>query len=573
MGSVTGLSQLRLTIVLSLVLVPLMALAVGAFARCFAAVGRLGWVLVVAAAGVILGPTHLVGENLSNALNIALEVGAFVLVLLAARGGPGAGWSLGASVALLVAAAITHWVFLPLALAVLGVTFLMAFRASLRRWSSGEAWWRTEAGLLLVLAVATTVIMVIVIAVVLQAPFKTIEIAPDEILFRRKFRTDVARLFVPGILGLIGIAWIPEVRMRASLPGPDGRRAALGLRLLTAWTWVMAAGIVVGAATTLIPPARFLAHLVAVSGAVTAGVVLAIGVGWVQRGSFGRAAATRRSSWSAIAAATMVVVALGALAIPAAFRWYRYPLLMDRDTLAEARAAGPYVDALPKGTPVLFLIDYEGAKPGVYGPILAQRTIQIAMDPSRALDVHIVPGTLEDALAGRITQAPSARAEREIRPLLDDARAALSLNPPILVLRSTGPAQFADATRMPGARVLADGVALVRGPPPSTAAIGVRPVGPERPPSMWWGIGWAVAILAVLAAVGLGWTRALLDPSAPRETVVSLVPVIGAAAVVVIGLVADRSGIRLRGAAGVLVVVVAAGLGWVVAVVRRTATH
>jgi hypothetical protein len=272
----------------------------------------------------------------------------------------------------------------------------------------------------------------------------------------------------------------------------------------------------------------------------------------------------------------MVVVALGALAIPAAFRWYRYPLLMDRDTLAEARAAAPYVDGLPKGSPVLFLIDYQGAKPGVYGPILAQRTIQIAVDPSRALDVHIVPGTLEDVLAGRITPPPNPRAEREIRSLLDDARAALALNPPILVLRSTGPAQFADATTMPGARVLADGVALVRGPPPSTGAVGPPgspPADLEPPPTMWWGLGWAVVVLAVLAAVGLGWTRALVDPSAPRETVVSLVPVIGAAALVVVGLVAARFGIRLRGVSGVLVVAVTAALGWVVAVVRRPATR
>jgi hypothetical protein len=572
MGSVTGLSQLRLTLVLSLVLVPLIALAVGAFGRCFAVGGRLGWALVVAAAGVILGPTHLVGENLSNALNIALELGALVMVVMAARGGPQVGWSLGAAVALLVAAAITHWVFLPLALAVLGVAFLGVVRPSLRRWAGGEAWWRTEAGLLLVLGGLTTVIMVVVIPVVLRAPFKTIEIAPDEVLFLRKFRTDVARLVVPAILGLMGIGWIPEVRRWAALPGPDGRRAALGLCLLTAWTWVMAAGIVVGAATTVVPPARFLAHLVAVPGAIAAGVVLAIGVRWIAR----RSSRDSRDSgdaapswWPRIASGVAVVVALGALAVPAALRWSRYPLLMSRTTLAQARSAAAYVDTLAEGSPVLFLVDYEGGKPGVYGPILVERTIQVAVDPSRALDVHILPGTLEDLLAGRITPPPTSRAEREIRPLLEDARAAMRSNPPILVLSSTGPSQFADAAAMPGTRALADGVVLVRGPPPAFGGV-VAPgsTDGEPAPSLWWGLGWAMVILAVVAIAGLGWTRALLDPSAPVETRVSLVPVIGAAALVMGGTVAARLGVRLEGAGGVLVVATTAGLGWLAAAVR-----
>src|SRR6266542_1723520 len=81
LGSLTGLSQLETTVVLSLVLVALLALGVGSFAEAGLGFGRWRWVIVVAAAAVVVGPTHLVGENLSNALNITLEVAAMVPLL------------------------------------------------------------------------------------------------------------------------------------------------------------------------------------------------------------------------------------------------------------------------------------------------------------------------------------------------------------------------------------------------------------------------------------------------------------------------------------------------------------
>src|SRR5919197_1541940 len=60
LGSLTGLSQLETTVVLSLVLVGLLGLAVGAFAESGLGLDRWRWMVVVTATAVVVGPTHLV---------------------------------------------------------------------------------------------------------------------------------------------------------------------------------------------------------------------------------------------------------------------------------------------------------------------------------------------------------------------------------------------------------------------------------------------------------------------------------------------------------------------------------
>src|SRR6266498_5535083 len=254
LGSLTGLSQLETTVVLSLVLVSLLALAVGAFSRAGLGFERWRWAVVVATTGVVLGPTHLVGENLSNALNITLEIGAMVALVGFAGGGRG----MVGAVALLLASGLAHWDFVAVFAVVMSVAFIMALPSSVRDLRRGVTAVRTEAGALAALAAWTGGILLIVVGAVLRAPFRTIEIGNDELLFRRKFRTDVARLFVPGLAGLVGPWGLPLVpRRESTLSEGDERRRALAVRLLRAWTYVMAAGMVVGLLSLAVPPARF----------------------------------------------------------------------------------------------------------------------------------------------------------------------------------------------------------------------------------------------------------------------------------------------------------------------------
>lgn len=553
LGAVTGLSQMDVTIFLSMALIAVLALAVAAFVANGLDRSTLAWVLTGCSAGVVVGATQLVGENLANILNISLEVAALV-PLTAAVAGDSPARGLWAAVALIVASGMSHWIFLPLFFAVLGLGFLMALRPSLEEWRRGVPAWRTESGLLASTVAASVGITAALISAVLRAPFRTIEIAQDSRLFQKKLRTDAVRLMVPGALGLIGIRWLPSVADRMDEEADD-RRFAFSLRMLTAWTWVMGVGLVLGILTWFLPPTRFLAHLVAVSGAVTVGILLTQTVRWFGR----RRESGWRPAWAKAVPVLMVVAALELLAAPGLIRWYRYPVLMNRGALAESRAAGRYVAALPPGQPVVFLTDYRVGNPGAYATVMNDRTIKIGMPPPRDTDVFLFPGTLEDLLAGRRTPPPNTSADRITLPYWEDVRALLSRDPPILVLEATGPGQFADAVAH-GAAIIAPGVARVRGP--DVAFAQPAPAGSSPAASLAAGVGWGLVILLTLWAVGGGWTRLMLGASAPPAVFFSLAPAVGAAALILGGLAAAKMGIRPAGFAGAATVVLVALLGW-----------
>jgi hypothetical protein len=559
LGSVTGLSQIDMTIFLSMALVPVLALSVGAFVVNGIDRSRLAWVITVAAAGVVVGATHLVGENLANILDIAIEIAALV-PLTAAVTGEAPTRGLCAAVALMVASGMSHWIFMPLFLAVLSLACLLALRSSLDAWRGGLPLWRTESGILVTAGAASSGIIALLIGAVLRAPFRTIEIAQLEDLFRKKIRTDAARLAVPGSLGLLGIRWIPSIRRRARADAHD-RRFTFSMRVLTSWTWVMGIGLAFGLLTYIVPPTRFLAHLVALSGAVAVAILLIEAARWL-RHRVGRGSAASRAVPAAV-----VVVVLAVLALPGLIRWYPYPVLLDPETLAEARSAARYVSALPPGQPVVFLTDYRGGAPAAYTTVLIDRTIKIAMSPPRDLDVFIFPGTLEDLLAGRRTPPPFPNAELATRSYWEADQRILPLEPPILVLRTSGPSQFDDALAR-GAALIAPGVAKFRGPEVALGPATASP-GPSPAASVGSGLGWGLVVLLLLWVVGSGWTRVVVGVRVPPEVFLSMAPAVGAAALILGGLVAAKAGVRPAGLGGVLTVVGVAGVGWAGALLTR----
>lgn len=548
LGSLTGLSQLETTVVLSLVLVSLLAFAVGAFAREGLGLDRWNWVIVVMATGVVVGPTHLVGENLSNTLNITLEIAA--LVPLAAFIGGERGMA--AAVVLLLAGGLAHWDFVALFAVVMGVAFLMALPSSAREHEVGVAPVRTESGALAAVGAWTGAILLVMVGAVLRAPFRTIEIGNDQLLFRRKFRTDVARLIVPAVAGLVGPWALPHAQVDE---GP-ARRRRFTVRLLRAWTYVMAGGVVVGLLTFAVPPARFLAHLVALPGAIAVGAaVAAVAATAGRRGPAGRTPAGR---WRGIASACVVVVGLGALAVPGLLRWYRYPVLLNPAAVQEARTADAYVRTLPPHQPVIFLVDY-GGRPGSLSGVLKERTIRMGLSPERQLDAHVFVGTLSDFLRGRRTPAPDERAERFTRRYWDDVRPLLTERVPVVILRAMAPNAYREAVAKGGA-VVAPDVAVLRGPLPRVN-LGAAPI-PHEVPSLGAGFLYGLAIMALLWVAGTGWTRALLGPGHAPETNAALAPIVGTAGLILGGLAAAELGIRLSlgGAAVTYAVVTLSGL-------------
>ena len=552
-GSLTGLSQLQIMPVLSLIMVSLLALAVGAFANAGLGVGRGRWALVIAVTGVVVGPTHLVGENLSNTLNLTLIVAALVPLAWAVGGGAGF-WG---AVVLLVAAGLAHWDFLATFAMVLVVVAALGLLSTRRESGASRLWFRTEAAVLARVSGTVVLVMTVLIGVILRAPLVTIEVGQDRVLYWRKFTRDLLRLAVPSAAGLFG-GWtflLDRRRAVVDIPGASAshessgfQRGAFSGRLLASWTAVMGAGVLLGALTLKLPPARFLALLVALPGAV----VTAWAVAWVADRIRGGRSAPGNARTSAIAAATVLVVAVGALALPGVLRWYRYPVLLSDQTLQQARVAGRYLQTLPPREPAVFVVEYF-LPPFPTGPILAERSIKIGLPPSRVADAHVFVGDVSDLMQHRLTPPPNARLELATRPYRRDVGPLIGEDPVTLVLRSVAGQSFPEAQRL-GATAIGPGVLVLRGPGAPSGLVAASP--PRAVTSLVPGALWGLLVLLLLGACGAGWTRALFDKRASSETLVSMAPIVGAAVLIIGGLVADQFGMRLAGAGGVIVYVV-----------------
>jgi hypothetical protein len=472
---------------------------------------------------------------------------------------------LAAAVVLLVAAGLAHWVFLAVAGAVLAVAFVLAFPSSLRARREGAGIVETEAGLLAATALSVAALMAVTIAGFLRAPFQTFEIKEDPRRYRPKLANDLRALFLPA-LGPVAAGGAAVLGLSDRVEPPKKRRARYGprparrfvLRLLVAWTVVSLAGVAYGAVTLNLPPHRFLALLVAVPLAITlAGTVRWIAT-WLWREGSGRMAG--------LAAAIVTIVALGALSVPGAVRWYqRGPgEWIGATGLRQALTASGYLSSLPVGRPVIFVIDQKGAA-GVLSAALKERTIRVGVPPERQADVHVYVGEPSNLLAGRPTPFRGALVQEATAPYWEDVSAVLPQRPPILILSAFADREYQEAVAG-GAGVIGDGVAVLRGVTPSEQLPEARL--PPAVPRTRSALPLAAAMLVLLGIAGAGWSRVLFGTGLPPEAFAGLVPVVGAAALMIGGLVPARLGVGVGGANGVAVYVVVAVAGALVASMR-----
>src|SRR5439155_20449923 len=191
LGSITGISQLELSVVFSQVLPVLLALAVGAFAWNLPRANRAGWVTAIFASGAVLGGTRLVGENLANLLNLALEVGALALLVSAG----GRRWAAWGAIALIVAAGLSHWVFLAVIGLVLVADVALARRLARSAPPGVAAALERERSVMLRVTAISGAIVLLLVVVVLRAPFRTFQIALNPHEFAPKLVTDLSRLW------------------------------------------------------------------------------------------------------------------------------------------------------------------------------------------------------------------------------------------------------------------------------------------------------------------------------------------------------------------------------------------
>jgi hypothetical protein len=462
---------------------------------------------------------------------------------------PGRRAALWGSVTLLVAAGLAHWVFLAVFGVGLAATLVLSLARARRAEGSRAPAIRDEARLLVAIGLWTAAILAVFVVVVLRAPFSTFEIFRTSREFSPKLITDVARLWPSALAGVAGA--YAMIRMRREGLEPQPRVvSSFPERLMVGWILASVAGILFGLVTVAVhrfglPPHRFLGLLIAVPGVVGAGTA----VWW----------AADRLGWR-LAGIAVVVAAVGLLAVPSVLRWYRYPILMRPAAVQQAETAARYIAGMPEGQP--FVFDIDGRGPAVvYDAPLRERMIRMALAPDRQEDLHVFVGRPSDLLAGRRTPDTGLRVQID-QPYWDDVARVLPRHPPVLVLRAMGSAEFSEAVSL-GAPVIGSGVALLQGPKPVRPLVEARP--PDGIPGLGSALGWALVLLALVAAAGGGWTALLLGGFERPLTFVSLAPVVGTAALLLGAFVATELGVRLHGTGGVGTYLVVAVTGTIAA--------
>ena len=319
--------------------------------------------------------------------------------------------------------------------------------------------------------------------------------------------------------------------------------AGLLREFLVSWLIITVGGVVIGLVTGIAPADRFVSFAYCIPILASLGVVLV------------RHELRRQNHLALMYLASILLV--GGMIAGAALTWWHQEPYIAADEVASALAAGEAVGGLPQGTPLVFVVDSGDATAGFLAP-RAENVIRASMPPERIADVHVYVGTLADEQANR----PTVRGDEQFDALsrtylaaIHEAEARTSEDPVTFVLQPFAPSEYANAR---GAGLaLGDGAVLVR---PQDVVAGTptpTPYDTLESSSPFLTIATAIGMLALVFAVGIGWSRAAI--SDPVDSF-ALAPAFGAAALLLAGIVAERLDVALTGAGPPIVsAVVAAG--------------
>ncbi|HZD80058.1 MAG TPA: hypothetical protein VE646_08460 [Actinomycetota bacterium] len=487
---------------------------------------RVAWMLAGLLAGAFA--VHLAAGYLANLVFAALFLASAATLAEGAHRGPAA------AAGLLAAAGFAHPLFF-----LLGILILLA--AALLAWQADRAEARRVGA---AVSGAGAVLGIGLLALLAGPGPPAVDTSKDAFLRRAGLGADLRGAY----LGRFLQHW-PRYVQWASLPlavmGLLGTVGYVG-RFLLAWGVALVVGVLAGLATGAFPADRFLTFGYVVP------ILAAIGVirlWWGLR---------RRPVLAWLAAVGLVAAMLGG----ALLAWSRQPPFIDRQQIAEVTVAGRYAAATPTGTPLLFRVD-SGDAATTFLATQAANLIRAALPPDRIRDVYVVvpPLTGSTALSPRNARERRALvffydrdAARAIRaaaqpPLLFDLLAfdapgyGSELSCPELSCQGDrGPMQEV----APGVRVDASHPAPVLAP--------VDPLGASSPADA---VVAALAALALIGAVGYGWARTLTPD---RPLALLLCPLLGAAALMLSGIILERLGLPLTGWVGPTAVSALAGL-------------
>jgi len=541
LSSVSGVEPLRVAAVIPPAVVAAIALAAGAFVS--SVLRRPPWQLAVVTLFVGLSPfmVSLMDPEgyVDNLMAAAVFMAATVPVALALQDRA----ALIPAVVLFGMGGVIHWTFLQLVSATLLLTAAFLLPGSLRRWRSGARLLDTPAARLGQIVVGGALFAVGTLYGFLGDRLPRLQAITEE--FLPKLVRDIPRYLFPFTLPLAALG-VGALAWDAREPAEHTTRVRFTLAFLLSWCLVVLGGVVANAVFGVpIPSHRFLAFALAVP------VLGALGVIWL-----GGLASRVALPVGAFLIGSLVVLSV----VLTEWQWARAVPWVDAEKMSEAGVAAAYLDAAQVGRdrPVVFVVS---GRDWAYAGLMVHM-LRAALPPDRMDDVHLFAGSPQDYLDRR------PRRTGVSTYYFSQMRHTYALDPVALVLPSFNVVHFqAWVDEHPQSRV-APSLAIVRGPvidrplPPEAGPIG-------RFPPIGLGI-LAVASLAVLALVGLGWAVTLVGSWLRPIELLALSPAVGIGTLVLGGVVFDRLGLRLSAMPGALLPLLVAAGGWAAfAVVSR----
>jgi hypothetical protein len=126
------------------------------------------------------------------------------------------------------------------------------------------------------------------------------------------------------------------------------------------------------------------------------------------------------------------------------YGWYRQEPSIRRVEVEAVEAARETIDALPQGTPVVFLVDTE-ERAAAFHVTRFVNVIRTTVPEERIPDIRLVVGHPDDYLAGRPTLTGNREHDRLSTAYLEDLRP----EPPVVfVVESFNRSGFAEARRL-----------------------------------------------------------------------------------------------------------------------------
>ena len=549
----------------ALVLAPVMIVALG-FAVAVAlriafplprwTLGVLGFVVSLWGGSIYLAQGHL-----ANLLSLVCIVPA--VLLLAIPSGTWMSRMIGAT-AMATASGLAHAGFLPFYTAAAGLWLLLSIPSLLRARRQGRRWWEEPScSFVLALLIAAAVVAVVIFGAMGTSVdgFTNIDDGISEYGDRLARITGVVGLWVSrtSVLAFIGIV------AARRLAGPRSRALTL---LGLAWMMVSLVGGLVALALPSFPGHRALASILPLAALCGLGIV---GVALVALGSTTAEATDRRTRIGPLRAslAAFIVISLSVLVVsPNLERLTKRAKRNDKGEVA--RTIASYVATVDPGGPVVVLVDPSQRMDALSWRGRQNQVRGLAPTASIARIFFLV-GQLGEDLMPVQTVAPENAGDPAfvyaVRQSWSTGGAALREDAIILVAQAYVPPEVWDQLVDRPSQIVIPGLAVLRGPlesPTELVATGGLPKGQ----ALWQVLGCILAL--VLLGGGFGGA-VVLERRGSVLDAIAIAPSLGAAVVVLVGVVVALLGWDPAGVGGLFLVGLAAAGGYLLAWRRRRA--